>query len=37
MSTSESLYHRLVAEGDDPDAPRRVHVEHRGDRADRHP
>jgi 2-(1,2-epoxy-1,2-dihydrophenyl)acetyl-CoA isomerase len=33
MSASESLYNRLVAEGDDPDAPRRVHVEHRGDRA----
>ncbi len=33
MSTSESLYNRLVAEGDDPDAPRRVDVEHRGDRA----
>jgi 2-(1,2-epoxy-1,2-dihydrophenyl)acetyl-CoA isomerase len=33
MSASESLYHRLVAEGDDPDAPRRVEVEHRGDRA----
>ena len=33
MNASESLYDRLVAEGDDPDAPRRVHVEHRGDRA----
>src|SRR5947209_1921116 len=33
MSTSESLYNQLVAEGDDPGAPRRVHVEHRGDRA----
>jgi len=33
MGVSESLYNRLVAEGDDPDAPRRVHVEHRGDRA----
>jgi 2-(1,2-epoxy-1,2-dihydrophenyl)acetyl-CoA isomerase len=33
MSASESLYNRLVAEGDDPDAPRRVDVEHRGDRA----
>lgn len=31
--TAESLYNGLVAEGDDPDAPRRVHVEHRGDRA----
>ncbi|WP_343572518.1 enoyl-CoA hydratase/isomerase family protein [Mycobacterium sp.] len=30
---TESLYYRLVAEGDDRDAPRRVHVEHRGDRA----
>ena len=30
---TESLYQRLVAEGDDPDAPRRVHVDHRGDRA----
>jgi 2-(1,2-epoxy-1,2-dihydrophenyl)acetyl-CoA isomerase len=29
----QSLYHQLVAEGDDPDAPRRVHVDHRGDRA----
>src|ERR1700759_2904900 len=33
MSAAESLYNTLVAEGDDPDAPRRVHVEHRGDRA----
>jgi 2-(1,2-epoxy-1,2-dihydrophenyl)acetyl-CoA isomerase len=33
MSTAESLYQRLVADGDDPDAPRRVTVEHRGDRA----
>jgi len=33
MSEAESLYNRLVAEGDDPDAPRRVDVEHRGDRA----
>jgi 2-(1,2-epoxy-1,2-dihydrophenyl)acetyl-CoA isomerase len=33
MSTAESLYNRLVREGDDPDAPHRVHVEHRGDRA----
>src|SRR6185437_9521526 len=31
--TAESLYNGLVAEGNDPDAPRRVHVEHRGDRA----
>jgi 2-(1,2-epoxy-1,2-dihydrophenyl)acetyl-CoA isomerase len=33
MSTVESLYNKLVVEGNDPDAPRRVHVEHRGDRA----
>jgi 2-(1,2-epoxy-1,2-dihydrophenyl)acetyl-CoA isomerase len=33
MDASESLYDRLVAEGDDPDAPHRVHVERRGDRA----
>jgi 2-(1,2-epoxy-1,2-dihydrophenyl)acetyl-CoA isomerase len=33
MSAAESLYQRLVADGDDPDAPRRVTVEHRGDRA----
>ncbi len=32
-STAESLYRRLVADGDDPEAPRRVTVEHRGDRA----
>jgi 2-(1,2-epoxy-1,2-dihydrophenyl)acetyl-CoA isomerase len=31
--TAESLYNGLVGEGNDPDAPRRVHVEHRGDRA----
>jgi 2-(1,2-epoxy-1,2-dihydrophenyl)acetyl-CoA isomerase len=30
---TDSLYHRLVAEGDDTEAPRRVHVDHRGDRA----
>ncbi len=29
----ESLYRGLVADGDDPDAPRRVTVEHHGDRA----
>jgi 2-(1,2-epoxy-1,2-dihydrophenyl)acetyl-CoA isomerase len=29
----ESLYRTLVADGDDPDAPRRVTVEHHGDRA----
>ena len=33
MSAAESLYQRLVADGDDPDAPRRVTVDHRGDRA----
>ena len=33
MSAAESLYRRLVADGDDPDAPRRVTVEHHGDRA----
>ena len=33
MSAAGSLYQRLVADGDDPDAPRRVTVEHRGDRA----
>jgi len=33
MDGSESLYDRLVAEGEDPDAPRRVHVERCGDRA----
>jgi 2-(1,2-epoxy-1,2-dihydrophenyl)acetyl-CoA isomerase len=30
---TQTLYHQLVAEGDDPDAPRRVHVDQRGDRA----
>lgn len=30
---TDSLYQRLVAEGDASDAPRRVHVDHRGDRA----
>lgn len=30
---TESLYNRMVADGDDPHAPRRVHVDHRGDRA----
>jgi 2-(1,2-epoxy-1,2-dihydrophenyl)acetyl-CoA isomerase len=33
MSAAESLYQSLVADGDDPDAPPRVTVEHRGDRA----
>jgi 2-(1,2-epoxy-1,2-dihydrophenyl)acetyl-CoA isomerase len=32
-STHDSIYRALVAEGDDPDAPRRLRVEHRGDRA----
>src|SRR5271170_4979609 len=33
MSSTESLYAGMVADGDDPDAPRRVRVEQRGDRA----
>src|SRR6201999_4194061 len=33
MSEGKSLYAGMVADGDDPDAPRRVRVEHRGDRA----
>ena len=33
MSAAESLYQRLVADGDDPDAPQRVAVDRRGDRA----
>lgn len=28
-----SMYRNMVATGDDPDAPERVHVDHRGDRA----
>jgi 2-(1,2-epoxy-1,2-dihydrophenyl)acetyl-CoA isomerase len=28
-----SMYAAMVASGDDPDAPERIHVEHRGDRA----
>ena len=28
-----SMYRTIVADGDDPEAPERVHVEHRGDRA----
>src|ERR1044072_5167339 len=28
-----SMYRTIVASGDDPDAPERVHVDHRGDRA----
>lgn len=30
---TESLYTRMVADGDDPQAPQRIRVEHRGDRA----
>jgi 2-(1,2-epoxy-1,2-dihydrophenyl)acetyl-CoA isomerase len=30
---ADSLYRTMVATGDDSDAPERVHVEHRGDRA----
>jgi 2-(1,2-epoxy-1,2-dihydrophenyl)acetyl-CoA isomerase len=33
MSAAESLYRDMVAEGDDPEAPQRVRVERRGDRA----
>ena len=33
MSTKESLYQRILAEGDDPEAPVRVRVERREDRA----
>src|ERR1700759_799164 len=33
MSEGNSLYTGMVADGDDPDAPRRVRVERRGDRA----
>src|SRR6201996_9395101 len=33
MSSTQSLYAGMVADGDDPDAPRRVRVERRGDRA----
>src|ERR1700752_5128585 len=33
MSAAESLYRGMVADGDDPEAPRRIRVEHRGDRA----
>ena len=29
----DSLYRAMVATGDDPDAPERVRVDHRGDRA----
>src|SRR6201995_4151033 len=33
MSSTESLYAGMVADGDDPDAPRRVRLQRRGDRA----
>jgi 2-(1,2-epoxy-1,2-dihydrophenyl)acetyl-CoA isomerase len=33
MSAKESLYNSMVADGDAPDAPTRIRVEHRGDRA----
>jgi len=33
MSAAESLYNSMVADGDDPEAPCRIRVEHRGDRA----
>lgn len=33
MSSADSLYNSMVADGDDPDAPRRIRVEHRGNRA----
>src|SRR6201992_1855662 len=33
MNSTESLYAGRVADGDDPDAARRVRVEHHGDRA----
>lgn len=33
MGAAESLYNSMVADGDDPEAPRRIRVEHRGDRA----
>jgi 2-(1,2-epoxy-1,2-dihydrophenyl)acetyl-CoA isomerase len=33
MSATGSLYNSMVADGDDPEAPRRIRVEHRGDRA----
>jgi 2-(1,2-epoxy-1,2-dihydrophenyl)acetyl-CoA isomerase len=33
MSATESLYQSMVADGDHPEAPRRIRVEHRGDRA----
>ena len=33
MSATGSLYNDMIADGDDPEASRRVRVEHRGDRA----
>ena len=33
MSATGSLYNSMVADGDDPEAPRRIRVEHRVDRA----
>jgi 2-(1,2-epoxy-1,2-dihydrophenyl)acetyl-CoA isomerase len=33
MSATGSLYQSMVTDGDDPEAPRRIRVEHRGDRA----
>jgi 2-(1,2-epoxy-1,2-dihydrophenyl)acetyl-CoA isomerase len=33
MSAAESLYNSMIADGDDPEAPSRIRVEHRGDRA----
>ena len=33
MNATGSLYNSMVADGDDPGAPRRIRVEHRGDRA----
>jgi 2-(1,2-epoxy-1,2-dihydrophenyl)acetyl-CoA isomerase len=33
MSATGSLYNSMVTDGDDPEAPRRIRVEHRGDRA----
>ncbi len=33
MSAAESLYNSMIADGDDPEAPCRIRVEHRGDRA----
>jgi 2-(1,2-epoxy-1,2-dihydrophenyl)acetyl-CoA isomerase len=33
MTAADSLYNSMLAAGDDPQAPRRIRVEHRGDRA----